>query len=592
MEYIVKNLSARLDKKLCIVPSDSTKDFLAYFDYQCDCITDFVLESERDRFIKLVNGSEDGRSDVFRLLRNTGEYRYNFVSIRNVKDDEGLPASRLRLFDIYDAIEFARFSEDSGRSLRTVLSITNEHLFSYDVEKDLFTIIRYNQGHELVSYKMTLEKWIDQVQKDGFVEKDQLKQLELLRWNLIDNGLAVSFSVKIKSSLRTGGTSKENLRIIGIRHRAREGIFVIGRIVPDETYKSANISNILMDEIYRDSLTRVYNKKAITAFVHRRLNSGLPDSFALAIIDLDFFKQVNDRFGHLIGDRVIERTAKAIKETIGDDGTIGRFGGDEFMVILNDVANEQVLRGNLRAILLGVRREFLGAFEGISLTCSIGCSVYPLNGTTYEDLFKKADFCLYRAKNKGRDRYVFFRDELHLESFLDWSGADRKLIRFETQETQLLRCMTNYVRDLKNNPKEAAASALKYMIEVTGADSISVYIGQNLKRILFSGNRRPEFENVSYIRDSSFLEALGEKSYVDIDFPQDIEKLPDGKFKEALQDRGTVSSIQCIVGTRESLLGLVSVDKIKNPAQWADYEINGTVLFASALSLIDLKDLQ
>ena len=157
-------------------------------------------------------------------------------------------------------------------------------------------------------------------------------------------------------------------------------------------------------------------KKTITEYAKKRISEEKEKRIVIAILDVDHFKSVNDTFGHLYGDKVLARVGGRLKEIVGEDGVIGRIGGDEFMIVFNGLDDDQVLRGMLRAIRTQIKWEFAEDFENLSITCSIGASIFPVNGRDYEDLFKKADCCLYIAKEKGRDRYVFFRDEMHRAS--------------------------------------------------------------------------------------------------------------------------------------------------------------------------------
>ena len=201
-------------------------------------------------------------------------------------------------------------------------------------------------------------------------------------------------------------------RFIGTVHNESSGNkIIVGRVVSDESVGHASTAMEIMNELQYDSLTGVYNKKTITEYAKKRISEEKEKRIVIAILDVDHFKSVNDTFGHLYGDKVLARVGGRLKEIVGEDGVIGRIGGDEFMIVFNGLDDDQVLRGMLRAIRTQIKWEFAEDFENLSITCSIGASIFPVNGRDYEDLFKKADCCLYIAKEKGRDRYVFFRDE-------------------------------------------------------------------------------------------------------------------------------------------------------------------------------------
>ena len=88
---------------------------------------------------------------------------------------------------------------------------------------------------------------------------------------------------------------------------------------------------------------------------------------------------------------------------------IGRIGGDEFMIVFNGLDDDQVLRGMLRAIRTQIKWEFAEDFENLSITCSIGASIFPVNGRDYEDLFKKSGLLSLYSKRKGQRQICIFQ---------------------------------------------------------------------------------------------------------------------------------------------------------------------------------------
>ncbi|MBQ7159473.1 MAG: GGDEF domain-containing protein [Treponema sp.] len=592
MTLTVKNRSALLDMNLHVVPDETTKDFFTYFDFQCDHIVDFVHPDERQRFIDLVTGKDnkdDNRSDVFHLLRNTGEYCYNFVTVRNVR---GKFAARIRLFDIYEAIEFARVAAEENSMVRTALGLTGSFLFSYRKSDNILKITHYSQGLETTVYEMKFSDWKEQMISEKLVPESDISMLEVL-----ENEITVfpsNFAVKINSSIRTGGAVTENLRFVGTRHEClHEGnqeVYMIGQILSDESLRQIHHAHNLLDELQLDALTQVYNKKTITAYVEHRFKAKLNDSFALVIVDLDHFKPVNDMYGHLAGDRVLARAAAKIKEVVGGDGVVGRFGGDEFMLLLNGVENVQILRGMLRALLVQIEKEFLGNFEGIDLTCSIGAAVYPANGETYDELFRKADFCLYRAKDKGRNRYVFFRDDLHAQAYADAQAAKNEGKKIEGREIQELKFMATYLQQLSADPHGAIMNIMRHILGTYAADGIIVYAGNDMHRVFSVGIERAELEFADYVLSDNFAK-IQRDGFFCFNFPNEIPE-DDGEFSIAMQQRKICSALHCMIGDSEKPSGVVVFFRAHTPSQWADYEVNCAKIFAGSLGLLNLEELE
>jgi diguanylate cyclase (GGDEF)-like protein len=155
-----------------------------------------------------------------------------------------------------------------------------------------------------------------------------------------------------------------------------------------------------------DDLTKLYNSRYLNAFLGKELNraSERGTSLSLIFLDLDGFKSVNDRYGHLCGSRALYEVGSLIKSSVDEEAVVSRYGGDEFVVVLLDtdargaVASAERIRQALRA------HGFLkDAGHDVRLTASLGVSCYPQHGSTPQDLIQKADQAMYSVKEHGKN---------------------------------------------------------------------------------------------------------------------------------------------------------------------------------------------
>ena len=133
---------------------------------------------------------------------------------------------------------------------------------------------------------------------------------------------------------------------------------------------------------------------------------------ALLFIDLDRFKYINDSLGHAVGDELLRRVASRLKNAIREEDTLARMGGDEFVVLLKDVSSASAAAQV--AVKLGrkLHQPYRIGNQELTVTMSLGISLYPDNGEDGATLLQHADTAMYRAKEGGRNRYVFYQSEM------------------------------------------------------------------------------------------------------------------------------------------------------------------------------------
>ena len=164
-----------------------------------------------------------------------------------------------------------------------------------------------------------------------------------------------------------------------------------------------------------DSLTNLPNRAMMRAMLDQALANAdaRRRGCALMIIDLDRFKQVNDTLGHPVGDKLLKKVAGRLTEVLGEDGQVGRLGGDEFEAILPGIEEEGRLSELARRLIEQVSRPYKIEGHEIRIGTSVGIAVALPGKTLAEGLIKDADVALYAAKADGRGTFRFFAQEMH-----------------------------------------------------------------------------------------------------------------------------------------------------------------------------------
>jgi diguanylate cyclase (GGDEF)-like protein len=158
----------------------------------------------------------------------------------------------------------------------------------------------------------------------------------------------------------------------------------------------------LRNRAYHDELTGLPNR----SLLYDRLGLAITQSFrqrshlALLFLDVDDFKAVNDSLGHSSGDRVLMEVATRVRGSVRTGDTVARFGGDEFVVLLNDVTGAEDAGRVAVKVLEALRAPFGLDGHEVSITASLGVSVYPIDGTSPDELLKSADAAMYGHKQR------------------------------------------------------------------------------------------------------------------------------------------------------------------------------------------------
>ncbi len=168
-----------------------------------------------------------------------------------------------------------------------------------------------------------------------------------------------------------------------------------------------NYSQEMESLALHDALTGLPNRRLLMdrlslAIAHVRRNNF---SMAVLYLDLDGFKEVNDTLGHDVGDKLLCMVAARLLEAVRQEDTVARLGGDEFVIVLWDLNVDNDVSSLVSKVIRSVSQPYRIQGRDVSITVSIGVSIYPMNGAAAETLIKSADLALYEAKKAGKNCY-------------------------------------------------------------------------------------------------------------------------------------------------------------------------------------------
>ena len=306
-----------------------------------------------------------------------------------------------------------------------------------------------------------------------------------------------------------------------------------------------------------DSLTGIISRQYILDFARTLVDSNTP--FAMCMMDLDNFKYINDNYGHAAGDICLKTIAENLQKCVGEDGLVGRFGGDEFIIIYlksNKYDDVHDFLARVHAVdQSGAVRRFIYVDKvRLFITGTTGSASFPLDATDYNDLFNKMDKALYRGKSKGRNCYIVYVHEKHKDIVVSDRGGNSLLTK---------------VMDLKaiieqSSDEEVINKAVSQIHSVLHPAK-TFYV--NKKNDVYNAR-----ENTNYHFGNNMFFALnkmvGKKDIYYSSNPKDVkERFPD------VIDYMNANRIHALVIVRVADLGFIALYEDALTSMWKDYDL-------------------
>ena len=389
-------------------------EFYAYVrrDRLYDTFEKFIHLDCRDRFLKIV---EERNEDPFviNMVDDEGGPLPTFMQIKYESD-----RMSVTLESVYELKEGQQMYKESLDIARDLMGLHNDLIFIYD--EDAKEVKYYTPDLRRCTKTLTFQEFTDSLRSN--VKKNELDRFDRFLMSL--KTASGSFTYTFTGNIVEPDDNGVNSVVKGFNSNSDDSL-TYGYI-----HRSSNKAKASFT-VERDALTGVYSKQEIANMARKAIEVDHQQNIAICIVDIDYFKRVNDCFGHMTGDRILREVAEILSNEVGNSGSVGRFGGDEFFIMFYDVEDMELCREKLRSIKNIVNTKYPKTDDEncLSVTLSIGCAVYPKNADNYDDLFTLADFCLYRAKDKGRNRYIIYEADLHgsLEEIKDYSNNYRRI---------------------------------------------------------------------------------------------------------------------------------------------------------------------
>lgn len=359
-------------------------------------------------------------------------------------------------------------------------------------------------------------------------------------------------------------------------------------------------SQSLLKMAQEDALTKTYNRVAAKNIITDALKTNLIESAYMIIIDLDDFKIVNDTKGHLFGDAVLNEVATKMKESFQLDAIVSRVGGDEFLVFMKG-EQEEILNA-VENFTESIKLLSCNAELATPVSCSIGIACYPEHGLQYNELFHKADQSLYYAKNKGKNRYAIYNENMLDEATDRMTKSMISKINenqdFSDEVMLMNEKLGEYIFKLLYESIDID-QAVEDILEIVGKqfDVSRVYIFENDNDNNFCSNTfewcnenvEPQIDilqNVSYKDDLDHYDKHFNEN--GIFYCKNVDDLPE-KQRNLLKEQDVKALLQCSLEDNGVLRGFVGFDECRSNRFWTDEQVHTLKFISEILSTFLMK---
>ncbi|MGM0640278.1 MAG: diguanylate cyclase domain-containing protein [Thermotogota bacterium] len=296
--------------------------------------------------------------------------------------------------------EISRLKEEYEK----VFNGTQDAMFLIKVLEDgEFRFIRNNVAHQ-VKTKISLEQIMNKSPQD-LLGKEMGDIVSKNYQNCVDNRRSIKYEEELSLP---GGDRIWNTTLTPIFEEGRVS-HIVGS--SNDITERKKLEKELQKQANYDKLTELPNRRLFFERLERVVSESERDNnqFAILFLDLDGFKDINDNYGHEVGDEVLKVVGRRLSEIIRDSDTIARMGGDEFTMIIRNIENKKDLIYLVNRVHEKIKQVIqIGNIE-CNVNSSIGVSIYPENGKNSEELLNNADSSMYDIKKNGKGGIKFFQ---------------------------------------------------------------------------------------------------------------------------------------------------------------------------------------
>ncbi len=405
--------------------------------------------------------------------------------------------------------------------------------------------------------------------------------------SLVDNIKIGSYSQSDIRLVPTDGLSIHYHRFTYriIKNKAGIPTFAVGKALDIHEQK------VLEMRSKTDLLTNCYNKITTESSIVDSLFTHKDSQHVFFIVDIDDFKSVNDNLGHHFGDIVLSEVAGNLKSIFRSHDIIGRIGGDEFIIFAHDIHDMNIIKRKAQSICTAFQNTYSGERGDYKISGSVGVARFPIDGTTYEELYKAADKALYQSKMRGKDCYTFYDKD-----FLAGTMKNRTILENANRmvnyffDTEVISVTFNLLYETTEISSSINA-ALQYLGKRLDVDRSYIFES-------FDGGKtydntyewckrgiRPEIDNLQGLTYEVLSDFFRDANKDGIVYSNDLTVLKAEGAYELMADQDIKSFLHAQIREKDSVKLFLGFDDCTHPRVWSEKEVNTLTYAAKIISM-------
>ena len=533
---------------------------LGYDDMARKELTDALSSLKHEKRERIVTVIRD-RNDRARLMDIQFEY-----------DPSEAYAYRVTIWDVSNLEADIVYNRDNMWKYRAMLGMTSQIFFDYDMEKDVITFFRYVSKKSIRIFHGTFEEFKTRISDTADKTDKNIAAVKMLCENLKEG--KNSINTIVSSGVFHADDKAEKLRFIARFDDMFGHRFMYG-VVNNMSETDSDLP-YYMTSAGLDSATGLLSKRSLVEFTEDIFTNPATASrkHYMVLLDIDDFKNVNDNFGHQAGDKAIQLLSTVLSDCVAENGIVGRFGGDEFYILTENIDDEEDLRSLLRRIRYAMEARSEEELNIKKLTLSMGVSLFPDNGDNYNDLMQLTDKALYIAKEKGKNRYIIYRPQMH-ENIV--TGVNRKGLSSYDEQS---KAINQVVRSLFIDGVDAIEKSLPVMVKGFDLDSIDIFVGSNMEKRYTYGKYPSNFEAQSFLSCQKYMDRFDRTGFYAVNSHVDLKNLIPEVY-ETLHKHNCMSIIQLALPNADDPKYFISFNMLNRQHKWSDAEKSNLGLFGT-----------